>query len=267
MTKILFGGLFIYVSVLAALWLMRMSLIYPLDPTHVSPDRSRLPDITEKTLRTADGNDLVIWTAPARAGEPTVLYFPGNAGNLGDRTERFRRFRLQGIGLVAMAYRGSNGSTGKASEAAVTADARLLRDQMFDLLGTGANSAVIYYGESLGSAVAVKLATTHAPAGLILEAPFTSVPDVAAQAFPIFPARLILDERWASTEPKTRLCPMRRGWQCSMQRVSARSFSSPSRAEATTTCGPSTSRKPSSDFSTGSKSLAYPARIPAPAAR
>ena len=200
MTKILFGGLFIYVSVLAALWLMRMSLIYPLDPTHVSPDRSRLPDITEKTLRTADGNDLVIWTAPARAGEPTVLYFPGNAGNLGDRTERFRRFRLQGIGLVAMAYRGSNGSTGKASEAAVTADARLLRDQMFDLLGTGANSAVIYYGESLGSAVAVKLATTHAPAGLILEAPFTSVPDVAAQAFPIFPARLILDERWDTDE-------------------------------------------------------------------
>jgi fermentation-respiration switch protein FrsA (DUF1100 family) len=200
MTKILFGGLFIYVSVLAVLWLMRTSLIYPLDPTHVSPDRSRLPDITEQTLRTADGNDLVIWTAPARAGEPTVLYFPGNAGNLGDRTERFRRFRLQGIGLVAMAYRGSNGSTGKASEAAVTADARLLRDRMFDLLGTGKSSAVIYYGESLGSAVAVKLATTHAPAGLILEAPFTSVPDVAAQAFPIFPARLILDEHWNTDE-------------------------------------------------------------------
>lgn len=200
MTKVMFGGLFLYVSLLGILWLMRMSLIYPLDPTHVPPDRSRLPDITERTLRTGDGNDLVIWTAPARAGEPTVLYFPGNAGNLDNRTERFRRFRLRGIGLVAMAYRGSSGSTGRASEAAVTADARLLRDRMFDLLGSEANGAVIYYGESLGAAVAVKLATTHAPDGLILEAPFTSVPDVAAEALPIFPARLILDERWDTDE-------------------------------------------------------------------
>lgn len=200
MTKILFGGLFIYVSVLGALWLMRMSLIYPLDPTHVPPDRVRLPDIAERTLRTGDGNDLVIWTTPARAGEPTVLYFPGNAGNLGNRTERFRRFRLQGIGLVAMAYRGSNGSTGKASEAAVTADALLLRDRMFELLGTAQNGAVVYYGESLGAAVAVKLAKTHPPDGVILEAPFTSVPDLAAETFPFFPARLILDERWDTRE-------------------------------------------------------------------
>lgn len=196
MTKILFGGLFIYVSVLGILWLMRMSLIYPLDPAHVTPDNGRLPDITERTLRTGDGNDLVIWTAPARAGEPTVLYFPGNAGNLGNRTERFRRFRLLGVGLVAMAYRGSNGSTGKASEETVSADARLLRNQMFELMGSAKNGAVIYYGESLGSAVAVKLARTHAPDGLILEAPFTSVPDVAAATFPIFPTRLILDEHW-----------------------------------------------------------------------
>lgn len=200
MTKILFGGLFVYCAVLGILWLMRLSLIYPLDPTRVSPDRGRLPDVAEKTLRTEDGNDLVVWTAPARAGEPTVLYFPGNAGNLGNRTERFRRLRSQGAGLVAMAYRGSNGSTGKASEATLSSDARLLRDRMFELLGTGQNGAVVYYGESLGSAVAVKLATTHAPDGLILEAPFTSVPDIAAQALPIFPARLILDQRWDTGE-------------------------------------------------------------------
>lgn len=200
MTKILFGGLFLYVSTFGILWFMRLSLIYPLDPTHVSPDRSRLPGVAEKTLRTADGNDLVIWAAPARAGEPTVLYFPGNAGNLGDRTERFRRFRLQGVGLVAMAYRGSNGSTGAANEADITSDARLLREQMFDLLGTRRNGAVVYYGESLGSAVAVKLAATHPPDGVILEAPFTSVPDLAAEAFPIFPTRLILDEHWDTGE-------------------------------------------------------------------
>lgn len=200
MTKILFGGLFLYVSLLGILWFMRLSLIYPLDPARVFPDPDRLPDVTESILRTADGNDLVIWTAPARSGAPTVVYFSGNGGNLGNRTERFRRFRLQGYGLVAMAYRGSNGSTGSANEAHITSDARALREQMFGLLGAKKNGAVIYYGESLGAAVAVKLAMTHPPDGVILEAPFTSVPDVAAETFPFFPARLILDERWNTAE-------------------------------------------------------------------
>lgn len=200
MTKLLLGGLFLYFSVFAILWVMRMSLIYPLDPTHIAPNPEKLPDLSEAILRTSDGTDLVIWTAPARVGEPTVVYFPGNAGNLNNRSERFQRISARGFGLVAMAYRGSSGSTGAPSEAAITADARLVRERMFDLMGIEKSGPVVYYGESLGAAVAVKLARTHPPDGLVLEAPFTSVPDMAAAALPIFPARRILKERWETSD-------------------------------------------------------------------
>lgn len=196
MTKLLLGGVVLYLSLLAILWLMRFSLIYPLDPTHVSPAEAKLPTVTEHALRMPDGVEIMIWTSPAPPGAPTVLYFCGNAGNLANRAERFRRFQAWGYGLVAMSYRGAGGSGGTPNEAVITADAELVRARLADLTGGGPSGPVVYYGESLGAAVAVKLSRTFPPDGLILEAPFTSVPDIAAQALPIFPARLIIDEQW-----------------------------------------------------------------------
>lgn len=153
-------------------------LFYPFDPSHETPKQAGLP-MAETFLPTPDGETLVIWTADAKPGKPTILYFHGNAGNLADRTGRFQRFLKRGYGLIAPAYRGSSGSTGTPSEATLTADARLVYDHL-------APRNTVIYGESLGTAVAISLTAglTDKPLGLLLEAPFTSIPDLAQVHYP-----------------------------------------------------------------------------------
>lgn len=155
-------------------------LFYPFDPRHVSPAEAGLSGVTETRLATPDGKSLVVWTAPARKGQPVILYFHGNAGNLAARASRFQRFLDRGYGLIAPAYRGSSGSSGTPSESTLTNDARLVYDQMKPA------GPVVVYGESLGTAVAISLvaALERKPAGLMLEAPFTSIKALAHAHYP-----------------------------------------------------------------------------------
>ncbi len=183
-----------YLGALGAVYLARKSLIYPFDATRVTPKTAGLSGFTEQTFQSFDGTDLVIWSRQANSGKPTILYFHGNAGNLAGRAERFDRLARRGYGVVAMAYRGSSGSQGRPDETLITKDAAFLRDQIAKTV----KGTLIYYGESLGTGVAIKLATTHPPDALVLEAPYTSITDRAAAQMPIFPVRLILDQRWDS---------------------------------------------------------------------
>lgn len=142
-------------------------VLYPFDPTRSAPPAG----LREVTLP-VEGAELVLWVATPAPGKPTILYFHGNAGNLAARTGRFAAFTARGFGLVALAYRGSSGSTGHASEATLVADAGAVSEALPGLTGTG---SVVYYGESLGSAVALALADRRAPDGIVLEAPFASL--------------------------------------------------------------------------------------------
>ena len=136
-------------------------------------------------LKTPDGARLVAWYGKAGRATPTILYFHGNAGGLADRAPRIQRFMDQGWGVYMLAYRGYAGSTGSPSEAANVADARLAYGA---LVQEGVDPAsIIIYGESLGSGVAVRLATERPAAGLILDAPYTSIVEVAAGAYPYLP--------------------------------------------------------------------------------
>ncbi|MFT5345122.1 MAG: alpha-beta hydrolase superfamily lysophospholipase, partial [Dinoroseobacter sp.] len=102
----------------------------------------------------------------------------GNAGGLGNRSQRFEAMIRAGLGVNALAYRGSTGSGGTPSEEALRADAKLLA-QLTAAQYPGVEIA--YYGESLGTGVAAWLATEIAPARMVLEAPYTSIPDAALQ--------------------------------------------------------------------------------------
>jgi fermentation-respiration switch protein FrsA (DUF1100 family) len=99
-----------------------------------------------------------------------------------------------------MAYRGSSGSTGRPSEDVISQDTVLLRNNLEQLLGQKPKGKIIYYGESLGTGVATKLAASFPPNALILEAPYTSVVNLAAAQMPIFPIRAVLDQRWETSD-------------------------------------------------------------------
>ena len=194
--KISVFALCAYAAIVLAAYLGQRRLMYFPDPQRVKPTEEELAGVSEQVLKTPDGARLVAWYGKAKPGKPTILYFHGNAGGLADRAPRIQRFMDQGWGVYMLAYRGYAGSTGSPSEAANVADARLAYGA---LVQEGVDPAsIIIYGESLGSGVAVRLATERPAAGLILDAPYTSIVEVAAGAYPYLPVRYLLKDRYES---------------------------------------------------------------------
>ena len=142
--------------------------IYPFDATETAPKVAGENRLSVRSFTTHDKETLVIWTKAAKPGKPMIFYLPGNAGTLASRVGRFRAFLDRGYGVTALAYRGSSGSTGAPSETDITQDA-------FDVVEDLADAPLILYGESLGSAVAIKLAAKGYGQALVLEAPFASI--------------------------------------------------------------------------------------------
>lgn len=193
--SILTGGLFNVTE-------LERRAVYPFDTKHVTPARAGLKGVRERQI-TLGEERLIVWTAAPRKGRPTILYFHGNAGNLANRAWRFEQFLARGYGLVAPAYRGSSGSTGTPSEPALTTDAQTVYDSLKQLLPGVTPARVVIYGESLGTGVALKLAATRPktpPIAVVLEAPFTSLPDVVRQTMPRFkPLLPVMKNRWTSS--------------------------------------------------------------------
>lgn len=194
--KIAAFALCAYAAVLLAAYLGQRRLMYFPDPQRVQPAEEDLPGVSERALKTPDGQRLVAWYGPAKPGKPTILYFHGNAGGLADRAPRIQRFMGEGWGVYMLAYRGYGGSTGSPSEIANVADARLAYGA---LVQEGVDPAsIVLYGESLGTGVAVRLATERPAAGLILDAPYTSIIKIAALGYPYLPVRYLLKDRYES---------------------------------------------------------------------
>lgn len=184
----------LYAVVAVAAFIAQRKLMYFPDPTRVAPQAFALDRVEERELATPDGETLIAWYAPAPAGRPTVLYFHGNGGNLANRAERVRKYIARGYGIFILSYRSYSGSTGQPSEKNNIADAKLAYDT---LVREGVAPAdIILYGESLGSGVAVQLAAARPVGGVVLDAPYTSIVEVAAGAYPYFPVRWFLFDRY-----------------------------------------------------------------------
>ncbi|MEP3345575.1 MAG: alpha/beta fold hydrolase [Litoreibacter sp.] len=170
-------------------------VVYPLDPRSITPSDSR--------LKVAKVNDMVVWVADAKRGKPTVLYLHGNAGHIAKRTARLQRLMDRGYGIVAPSYRGGNGSKGWPTETGISKDINAMYDALTSGQLTGTPTTPIIYGESIGAAVAINLATTATPRprAIALEAPFTSLKDVAAHMHPQLPlATGLMLSKWPSLE-------------------------------------------------------------------
>ena len=184
----------VYAVVAVAAFVLQRRLMYFPDSERVSPTVYNLAGAKERILTAPDGTLLITWYAPAAPGKPTLLYFHGNAGNLASRAERIRRFVARGYGVLMLSYRGYGGSGGSPSEAANVADGGLAYEALRND-GVPASDIVVY-GESLGSGVAVQVAANHEVGGLVLDAPYTSIVDVAALSYPWLPVRPFMFDRY-----------------------------------------------------------------------
>jgi fermentation-respiration switch protein FrsA (DUF1100 family) len=187
-----------YFGGLVVLFFAQRSLIFPIPQTaRTAPAAAGFPEAEEHILTTDDGEKVIVWHVPAKPGHAVVLYFHGNGDFLAGLFGRFREIIADGTGIVALSYRGYAGSSGHPSEQG------LLRDAAAAYAFTSARYStdrIVPWGFSLGTGVAVALAAGQPVGRLILEAPYTSLADVAASRFPIFPVRLVMKDPFRSDE-------------------------------------------------------------------
>lgn len=188
--------LLLYVVLAGLLYFNQRSLMYFPNAERAAPAADG-PAIQVVEITTRDGERLVGWWLPPQEGQPTLLFFNGNAAGLADQRGRWQRIADQGVGVLAIGYRGYDGSTGSPSEAGLHEDARAA----YDWLAARTDPAdIVIHGFSLGSGVATRLASEHPARALILEAPYTSTADVAARTYPWLPVRWLMKDQYRSAD-------------------------------------------------------------------
>lgn len=192
---------FAVLGVLLLIWAGQRSMIYFPDRHVPSPAVTGLADVEGVRIQAADGVALQAWFLPGRAREPSpaAIIFNGNAGNRAYRASLAAALRGLGLSVLLFDYRGFGDSEGRPTEDGLSEDARAVRRYVAGRSDVRADR-LVYFGESLGSAVAVRLAVEHAPAALILRSPFTSLVDVGRLHYPILPVRWLLRDRFSSIE-------------------------------------------------------------------
>ncbi|MGY3237880.1 fermentation-respiration switch protein FrsA (DUF1100 family) [Bradyrhizobium sp. USDA 4448] len=185
-----------YLAGLMLLFVKQRTMLFPL-PTaeRTAPASAGFPEAEEHVLTTSDGAKVIVWHVPPKPGHAVVLFFHGNGDFLAGRVSRFRGITADGTGLVALSYRGYAGSTGAPSEQGLLQDAAAayaFATQRYDA------ARVVAWGFSLGTGVAVAIASGHPVGKLILEAPYTSTVDVAASLFRFVPIRLLMRDQFHS---------------------------------------------------------------------
>jgi fermentation-respiration switch protein FrsA (DUF1100 family) len=193
--------------VLAAVF--QRSLIYfPLGSVP-PPAAVGLEGAEEIVLTAEDGVRLRGWFVPGRGSSRfTLLVFNGNAGNRAYRAPLARAFRERGIAVLLLDYRGFGGSAGRPSEEGLARDARAARAYLDGRAGVDP-SRVAYFGESLGAAVALRLALERPPAVLVLRSPFASMAAVGGHHYPYLPVAWLLRDRYPNRDRIARLaCPL-----------------------------------------------------------
>jgi uncharacterized protein len=186
---------------LTLLWLGQRRMIYLPFGNAPTAASSGLPGAEDVTFTTDDGVTLHGWSVPAATTPArfTAIVFNGNAGHRGMRAPLAAALARHGVATLLFDYRGFGGNAGRPSEDGLTQDARAARA----FLTTRADvdtARIVFFGESLGAAVALQLAIETPPFALVLRSPFTSMTDIGRHHYPFLPIRWLLRDRFPSLE-------------------------------------------------------------------
>lgn len=156
------------------------------------------------TYPSSDEVTLSAWVVPAASASPSptwMIVCHGNLGNIGygQRPEFYASMRDLGINLFAFDYRGFGESSGSPDERGLYDDATASYEYVTGVLGVAPGNLILF-GHSLGSGVAIELASRVPAAGLVVEGAYTSVADRGQELYPLFPIRLIATQRFPSLD-------------------------------------------------------------------
>lgn len=151
------------------------------------------PDGNDFFLTGKEGQRLHAWYLPGKTTSTNkqyvFLFCHGNGGNLTGRPGYYRAIMSTGAALLAFDYRGYGKSEGSPGEEETYQDAFAAYDWLISL--SVEPKHIIVWGESLGGAIASKVALEKEVGGLVLQSTFTSVPDIGAKLFPFLPVRTL----------------------------------------------------------------------------
>jgi pimeloyl-ACP methyl ester carboxylesterase len=173
-----------YVGICVAVFIFQRSLIYYPQPRQVTAPESTM------TLQ-VQGAELVVTVRP-HSGPQAIIYFGGNGEDVSSNLESFAK-AFPERSLFFLHYRGYGGSTGRPSEQANNSDAMALFQKVY-----ARHPEVAIIGRSLGTGVAIRLASAAPASRLILVTPYDSLEAIAAAAYPYLPVKLLLLDRYDS---------------------------------------------------------------------
>lgn len=174
----------IYIFFCIALFLLQRNMIY------FPQKKQNFKGLATVVLTTDEGD--VVAIKKEISGDKALVYFGGNAEDVSQSLPLLTK-AFPDFAIYLMNYRGFGGSAGKPSEVSIISDAETL----FNIVHHN-HKKVLLMGRSLGSGVAIQIASKHAVAGLVLVTPYDSIQALAAQQFKYVPVSLLLQDKFES---------------------------------------------------------------------
>jgi len=187
----------IYIVALLGIYFFQRSFLYFPPQGYVSVYAVGTgKSFTEMPVKTEDGLELKGWYVPATKKSLTLVFFHGSGDGLRTASVITAPYIAAGYGFLLTEYRGYSGMPGSPSEEGLYTDARAY---IKTLIASGVKEEdIVLFGHSLGTGVAVQMASEFHVHGLILLAPYMSIAKMAQIRFPIFPAEYLVKDRYES---------------------------------------------------------------------
>ena len=193
--KSFFLLILIYFGITVVVYFFQRKLLYhPFSPQITG--KGLIHNFETINFKTSDNFELKGWFHLKNSNKKTILFLHGNAGNLDNRIDKLNSLGSMDINFLIISWRGYSGNPGNPSEAGLYKDA-LSGIEWLNKKGIS-NDQIILYGESLGTAITTEVAQNENFAGIILEAPFTSMVDMGQKIYPIFPVKFLLKDKYES---------------------------------------------------------------------
>lgn len=213
--KIFINIILIYLCFVAVLYLIQRKMVFFPQPNvpdisaYINSGMQALDLNIDKNTRTTS------WYRAPINGKQTLVFFHGNASNHLGNAYKAAPYLNKGYGFLSVGYPGYGGNAGKPSEQSLYAAARAGLSYLMEALETPPEDIVLY-GESLGTGVAVQMGLDFdGLQAIILESPYTSLPDVAATRYFFVPVHILMKDKFNSLKKvqglKTPLLIMRGG--------------------------------------------------------
>ena len=190
--------LILYLIVTLSIYIFQRKLLYHPNINSYLKGDGLIHSFENINIRTEDNINLKGWLHLKDPKKKTILFFHGNAGTLDNRIYKLNFLGNLDVNFLIIAWRGYSGSTGKPSEFGLYQDAKSALNWL-NLKGI-TDEKIILYGESLGTSIAIEVGQNRDFAGIILEAPFTSMIDIGKKHYPLFPVKLLLKDKYVSKD-------------------------------------------------------------------